>query len=66
MSFLEWFLLTIVFVIYVVAIFTVMLITFRNGHWILGILGFFFPVFWLIGVILPPTNEAVVEEVLDN
>ena len=66
MSFLEWFLLTIVFVIYVVAIFTVMLITFRNGHWILGILGFFFPVFWLIGVILPPTKEAVVEEVSDN
>jgi len=66
MSFLEYFLMAFLVVIYVVAIFTVMLVTFRNGHWILGILGIFFPFFWLIGVILPPTEEAVVEEALES
>jgi hypothetical protein len=65
MSFLEWFLLAFLFVIYVTCIFTVAVITFRNGHWILGILGIFFPVFWLIGAILPPTAEAVAEEILE-
>ena len=29
---------------------------------ILGILGIFFPVFWLIGAILPPTAKAVLTE----
>ena len=66
MSFLEWLLSAILVVIYVVCIFTVMLVTFRNGHWLLGILGFFFPVFWLIGVVLPPTKEAVVEGALES
>ena len=66
MSFLEAFLLTVLGIIYVVCVFTIMMVNFRNGHWILGILGFFFPIFWLIGVILPPTKEAVVEEVSDN
>lgn len=65
MSFLEWLLITILVVIYVTCIFTVMLATFRNGRWLMGILGFFFPIFWLIGVILPPTKEAVAEEILD-
>ena len=62
MTFLELLLLSILFAIYLVCIFTVAGVTFRNGHWILGILGIFFPVFWLIGVILPPTREAVLTE----
>jgi len=62
MSFLEWFLSVILFAIYITCIFTVAVITFRNGHWILGILGIFFPVFWLIGAILPPTSAAVLGE----
>ncbi len=66
MSFLEWLLLTFLVIIYVAGIFTVMLVTFRNGHWILGVLGFFFPIFWLIGVVLPPTEKAVVEDVLET
>ena len=61
MSSLEIILMSILFVIYVACIFTVAVITFRNGHWILGILGIFFPIFWLIGVILPPTSTAVLE-----
>ena len=62
MTFLELVLSSILFAIYLVCIFTVAGVTFRNGHWILGILGIFFPVFWLIGVILPPTTEAVLRE----
>ena len=41
------------FFIYVTCIFMVALITFRNGRWFLGILGIFFPVFWLIGAEAP-------------
>ena len=62
MTFLELLLSSILFAIYLVCIFTVAGVTFRNGHWILGILGIFFPVFWLIGVILPPTREALPTE----
>jgi len=57
MTFLEWVLLSILF-----AIFTVAAVTFRNGHWILGVLGIFFPVFWLIGAVVPPTAEAALVE----
>jgi hypothetical protein len=66
MSFLEWFLLVILGVIYLTCIFTVAAITFRNGHWILGILGIFFPVFWLVGAVLPPTEVAVADDVLES
>ena len=62
MTFLETLLLVILAVIYFACLFTVAGLTFRNGHWILGILGIFFPVFWLIGAVLPPTEKAVLEE----
>lgn len=61
MTLLEWFLLAFLVVIYLTCIFTVALVTFRNGHWIMGILGIFFPIFWLIGAILPPTEAARLE-----
>ncbi len=64
MSFLEGLLLAILFVIYVTCIFTVAAITLRNGHWLLWILGIFFPVLWLIGVVIPPTSKAVLEATL--
>jgi hypothetical protein len=61
-SFLEWLLSGILFVIYFTAVFTVAGVTFRNGHWILGVLGIFFPVLWLIGAALPPTAKAILTE----
>ncbi len=61
MTVLETILLGILMAIYLTAIFTVALVTFRNGHWILGILGIFFPLLWLIGAVLPPTEAALVE-----
>jgi hypothetical protein len=40
-------------VLYLVLIFTLALMSFRKGHWVLGLIGFVFPVLWLIGAILP-------------
>ena len=40
-------------VVYLVLIFTLALLSFRKGHWVLGLLGFLIPVLWLIGAILP-------------
>ena len=40
-------------IIYLVLVFTLALLTFRKGHWVLGLIGFVFPFLWLIGAILP-------------
>jgi hypothetical protein len=53
MSGLEWFLGTALAVLYLFCIFTVGLITFRKGHFVLGVLGIFLPFLWLIGAVLP-------------
>jgi hypothetical protein len=58
MNFLDWFLSSALFVIYVVCLFTVCLLTFRKGHVILGIVGIFFPFLWLIGAVLPPKRGS--------
>lgn len=39
--------------IYLVLLFTVAIITFRKGHWVLGLIGIIFPILWLIGAVLP-------------
>ena len=62
MTILEMILSAFLLIIYLTAIFTVAGLTFSKGHWILGILGVFFPFLWLIGAILPPTKAAVLEE----
>jgi len=40
-------------ILYLVLIVTIALLSFRKGHWVLGLLGFVFPFLWLIGAILP-------------
>ena len=40
-------------VVYVVLIITLALLSFRKGHWVLGLFGFVFPVLWLVGALLP-------------
>ena len=40
-------------VVYLVLIVTLAVMSFRKGHWVLGLIGFIFPVLWLIGAILP-------------
>ena len=39
--------------IYVVLIITLALLCFRTGHWVLGLIGFIFPLLWVIGAVLP-------------
>ena len=35
--------------------------TLKNGHWIMFILGFILPIFWIIGGILPPKGMSKVD-----
>jgi hypothetical protein len=28
--------------------------TLRKGHWVMFIVGFFLPLFWIIGAVIPP------------
>lgn len=53
MSGTQWLVGTGVAVLYLVLIFTLGLMTFRKGHYVLGILGIFLPFLWLIGAVLP-------------
>ena len=53
MSVLDWFLSITLLTIYVACIFTVCSLTFQKGYTLLGVLGIFFPILWLIGAVLP-------------
>jgi hypothetical protein len=43
--------------IYLVLIVTLGVLSIRKGHWVMFIIGFFIPLFWLIGAILPPKRR---------
>ena len=45
-------------VLYFVLLVTLGIMSIRKGHWIMFIIGFFIPLFWLIGALLPPTGRA--------
>jgi hypothetical protein len=60
MSGMQWFWGTVFAFIYLVFIFTVGLMTFRKGHYVLGILGIFMPLLWLIGALLPNRGNGMV------
>jgi hypothetical protein len=53
MSGLDWIFASTLMFLYVFLIFTVCFMTFQKGHIVLGILGIFLPILWLIGAILP-------------
>ncbi|MGH2533528.1 MAG: hypothetical protein ACRDJW_14615 [Thermomicrobiales bacterium] len=48
-----WILSLTLLTLYIFFLFTVCSLTFRKGYTILGILGIFMPILWLIGAILP-------------
>ena len=48
-----WFLGIGLGVLYLVLVVTLAVMTFRKGHWVLGLLGFILPFLWLIGAVLP-------------
>lgn len=56
---LEWLLGFMIFMAYLVAIFTIAVLTFRKGRPVLGCLGFFFPFLWLIGAVLPSKQGSM-------
>ena len=43
--------------IYLVVLFTLGISTIRNGHWVMFILGFPFPLFWIIGGLMRPAGQ---------
>ena len=63
MSSTQWFLGTVAAVLYLVFIFTVGLMTFRKGHLVLGILGIFVPLLWLIGAFLPDRGGGMTPDI---
>jgi len=44
-------------VIYLVLLFTLAVLCFRKGHWVLGLIGFIFPLLWVFGAILPDRHR---------
>jgi hypothetical protein len=50
---LAWLLSVALFAIYLSLLFTVCSLTFRKGYTVLGIVGIFFPILWLVGAVLP-------------
>ena len=40
--------------LWLVLVITLGVLCLRKGHWVMFIIGFFFPLFWLIGAIMPP------------
>lgn len=40
-------------IIYLVLLVVFAILSFRKGHWVLGLLGFIFPILWIIGAVLP-------------
>ncbi|HEY7125729.1 MAG TPA: hypothetical protein VH540_17365 [Ktedonobacterales bacterium] len=58
MSVLEWILVSTLFVLYIMCLVTVCMLTFKKGYVVMGIVGIFFPLLWLIGAILPPKRGS--------
>ena len=63
MSGMQWFLGTLVAILYLAFIFTVGLMTFRKGHFVIGILGIFVPFLWIIGALLPDRGGGMTPEI---
>ncbi len=45
-------------VLYFVLLVTLGIMALRKGHWVMFILGIFFPLFWLIGALIPSTVKS--------
>ena len=45
-------------VLYFILLVTLGILSIRKGHWVMFILGIFFPLFWVIGALLPPRQQA--------
>ena len=45
-------------IIYFILLVTVGIISIRKGHWVMFIIGIFFPLFWFIGALMPSKQPA--------
>lgn len=41
-------------ILYLVLLFTLGILAIRKGHWVMFLIGIPFPLFWLIGALMPP------------
>jgi hypothetical protein len=39
--------------LYLVLLVTLGIMSIRKGHWVMFLIGFFLPIFWLIGALMP-------------
>jgi hypothetical protein len=46
--------------LWIVLMVTLGIMTLRKGHWVMFIVGIFFPFFWIIGALIPPKRSAQV------
>ena len=44
--------------LYFILLVTLGIMSIRKGHWVMFIIGIIFPLFWLIGALLPPRQQA--------
>jgi hypothetical protein len=45
-------------ILYFILLVTLGIMSIRKGHWVMFIIGIFFPLFWLIGALMPPRQRA--------
>jgi hypothetical protein len=45
-------------ILYIVLLVVLGVTTLRKGHWVMFIVGIFFPLMWIIGAVIPPTGRA--------
>jgi hypothetical protein len=50
--------------IWVIVFFMFAFTALAKGHWVMFIIGFVLPIFWIIGALIEPTPRAVADAVL--
>jgi len=59
MAFIAWMYVVVLYYLYVIFLFTVGVTTFEKGRNILGSTGFFMPLVWLVGALLPARKGSL-------
>ena len=62
MSWIEWVFGLMLITFYLTCLFTVCMITFQKGYTVLGIIGIFIPLIWLICALLPAKRGSRYEQ----
>jgi hypothetical protein len=45
-------------ILYLVLLVTLGIVSIRKGHWVMFLIGLIFPLFWLIGALMPSRRPA--------